>query len=854
MSATAASSATAGPAGVSSFVSAPRKARASNSRISVRGKDSQSDLTNSALNLSASTNANGNGNGNGTSMGSQNFQQELDSKRPGDISTVKADDDTEDDGSKSQVKNVAAEVRDFLRVNSNELNFLAEIPFPNGNTRWALFMFLCKTEASEAMLLRLNNRGVGNIKDGLGMVTFMPIQLCRISTNLAPRDPPRIMQATPQTAVAAATTPPIAPVQNTEQVPAEDRVQHTSSMESGGLPAGMLNGDLTAAAAAAINNARNASSVNQNEAAGEELDGARPPSPSYMIRPTSKANEGVANALRAAYQAGLITPNELEQNNVDGVVAHKDPSSASLNSLVRAGEPQDFVGSVPTRQSDESTASSGASDDGGDSMQDINQAPVQPAIPPPLAQPTAVFEDEGDHAIYESDPEPEEDVIDVNQRQTAKTGFETMFGRFGATVKSRVAVDSVVELVNASSEFSFDYVVLCIVASALACIGLVTDNAVIIVASMLVSPLMGPILGFTFGVTLVDYHMIRIGLFSELAGLLICIIVGFIGGLCAIPFCEEALPNEQMWSRSSGNAVLVGIAIALPSGVGVALSVLGNNTSSLVGVAISASLLPPAVNTGILLAMGCLANTRYLDLDNIDLNEAIAEGDEGDWQLVTLKTILAGAGWSFLLTLANIGCIWVAGILMFKLKEVVPLDHKSEFWTEDVPNTRAYNGVLRRNDPEARELRKKVFDVLNHQQSGTLGSGSAVNPNVTLNTLRAQSTRRNVFDEDFFRPDPSHDMTSPRSGSSRAHRQAHVPHVHFSKIGNWSARHLLRQRSPQLQKAHTSGNLEALAEDGFDLNGDTPLNQFSTTSEQPQSQTQTPSKRHFFSSRHHETE
>ena len=80
------------------------------------------------------------------------------------------------------------------------------------------------------------------------------------------------------------------------------------------------------------------------------------------------------------------------------------------------GEPQDFVGSVPTRQSDESTASSGASDDGGDSMQDINQAPVQPAIPPPLAQPTAAFEDEGDHAIYESDPEPEEDVIDVNQR------------------------------------------------------------------------------------------------------------------------------------------------------------------------------------------------------------------------------------------------------------------------------------------------------------------------------------------------------------------------------------------------------------------------------------------------------
>ena len=40
----------------------------------------------------------------------------------------------------------------------------------------------------------------------------------------------------------------------------------------------------------------------------------------------------------------------------------------------------------------------------------------------------------------------------------------------------------------------------------------------------------------------------------------------------------------------------VGILIALPSGAGVALAILGGNTGSLVGVAISASLLPPLVN------------------------------------------------------------------------------------------------------------------------------------------------------------------------------------------------------------------------------------------------------------------
>lgn len=50
--------------------------------------------------------------------------------------------------------------------------------------------------------------------------------------------------------------------------------------------------------------------------------------------------------------------------------------------------------------------------------------------------------------------------------------------------------------------------------------------------------------------------------------------------------CDSGL-QRSLW---------VGMLIALPSGAGVALSILGGNTGSLVGVAISASLLPPAVN------------------------------------------------------------------------------------------------------------------------------------------------------------------------------------------------------------------------------------------------------------------
>lgn len=48
--------------------------------------------------------------------------------------------------------------------------------------------------------------------------------------------------------------------------------------------------------------------------------------------------------------------------------------------------------------------------------------------------------------------------------------------------------------------------------------------------------------------------------------------------------------------RGEYRSLYVGVLIAVPSGAAVALSILGGNVGSLVGVAISASLLPPAVN------------------------------------------------------------------------------------------------------------------------------------------------------------------------------------------------------------------------------------------------------------------
>ena len=107
---------------------------------------------------------------------------------------------------------------------------------------------------------------------------------------------------------------------------------------------------------------------------------------------------------------------------------------------------------------------------------------------------------------------------------------------------------------------------------------------------------MGPVLAFTFGVTLSERNMAQLGFKNEILSLIICVITGFITGmiyaLASANFYNW--PTVQMSSRGTVGGLADGAFIAAASGVGVALSVLGDYLSTVVGVAISASLLPPA--------------------------------------------------------------------------------------------------------------------------------------------------------------------------------------------------------------------------------------------------------------------
>ena len=183
--------------------------------------------------------------------------------------------------------------------------------------------------------------------------------------------------------------------------------------------------------------------------------------------------------------------------------------------------------------------------------------------------------------------------------------------------------------------------------------------------------LAGPVVGLAYGTTINDWKLVRLSIRNECISLLVCIVIGLIiGATCGKTDLADNWPTDEMASRANLQNFLVALPVAFFSGLGVAVSLLDQQTSSLVGVAISASLLPPAVNAGIIWVFyGYVKNGKITP-------EACEEDPESCDDLWADRGLL-----SLFLTIANIFLIWIAGMLMFRIKEVLPIN-KSIFWED----------------------------------------------------------------------------------------------------------------------------------------------------------------------------
>ncbi len=84
-----------------------------------------------------------------------------------------------------------------------------------------------------------------------------------------------------------------------------------------------------------------------------------------------------------------------------------------------------------------------------------------------------------------------------------------------------MTVEEIYNIVDSQLHLTFDYLVYTVLASVIAAVGLATDSAVTVVASMIVDPFMGPILGITFGTCIHDKTMFKKSLRNEVSNIAI---------------------------------------------------------------------------------------------------------------------------------------------------------------------------------------------------------------------------------------------------------------------------------------------------------------------------------------------
>jgi uncharacterized hydrophobic protein (TIGR00271 family) len=314
------------------------------------------------------------------------------------------------------------------------------------------------------------------------------------------------------------------------------------------------------------------------------------------------------------------------------------------------------------------------------------------------------------------------------------------------------------------SRFSFNYNTLLLIASVIAACGLAGNSVAAVIASMLVSPLMGPVVGMAYAYTIHDYKMFRIALTTEIISLVACIITGVLVAACMLPFdISETWPTDEMYGRGTMANLWLGFPIAFFSGLGVAVGLLDEQTSSLVGVAISASLLPPAVNCG----MVWISYFAY-NPESRSFGYDVSRSDFAKW------------GWTSLgLTFVNIVLIIIASMFMvsrrvscfvarycrsidpynlpptlhfrrplqFRLKERLPIN-KSIFWSDLGLARKIYRNLAIipriQQGPTQQDIQKRVTMLIGRPSTVNFGSYDGSLPRDSITPKMSRKSKFHV--------------------------------------------------------------------------------------------------------------
>jgi len=173
--------------------------------------------------------------------------------------------------------------------------------------------------------------------------------------------------------------------------------------------------------------------------------------------------------------------------------------------------------------------------------------------------------------------------IDEKQRKRQTSPTTTREALY-ATVEKNVALD-------------LNYTVLVALSTVVAAIGLMENNAAVVIGAMVIAPLLSPNLALGLGTALGDLQLMKKSLLATFAGIGLAILLSTAMGMSL----RFNLSSPELMARTVVG--LDSVVLALASGAAAALSLTTGLSSVLVGVMVAVALLPPAVTLGLMLGV-----------------------------------------------------------------------------------------------------------------------------------------------------------------------------------------------------------------------------------------------------------
>jgi uncharacterized hydrophobic protein (TIGR00341 family) len=197
----------------------------------------------------------------------------------------------------------------------------------------------------------------------------------------------------------------------------------------------------------------------------------------------------------------------------------------------------------------------------------------------------------------------------------------------------RISREELYADIETTVRVSWMFVIMVVLSSLVASVGILRDNVVFIIGAMVIAPVLGPNVALSFATTLGDIPLSWRAAKAIAVGILTALVSSILIGI--VLTVDPTIPELFIRTQVS----LADVVLALAAGSAAALSLSSGLVSALIGVMVAVALLPPLVTLGMLLG-------------------------SGHWEL---------AVGSLLLFLINLICLNLAGVVTFLAQGIRPL-------------------------------------------------------------------------------------------------------------------------------------------------------------------------------------